>query len=222
LFAKSPFGRKNRPSLALSRNRIAGSLQVTWNYDPAPAARPPRQSNRMRPLTSVFGTICLGLRRPRDFNRVTSATIAGLYRMADRAACIVQREEPRCQSWRYVSLDRQTFPTDAAAGSIPIGDHLAARAQYIRTRQFGQHDASQSFTNANGKRSRVRRRSNPTPSPMKDGSPLGIGGLWETWKDPTSGEWVRNGRQRAGRRDSRPHAANPRSHRLHSMAERRA
>src|SRR5262249_57811560 len=30
-------------------------------------------------------TICLGLRRPRDFNRVTSATIAELYRMADRA-----------------------------------------------------------------------------------------------------------------------------------------
>src|SRR6266403_303488 len=30
-------------------------------------------------------TICLGLRRPRDFNRVTSATITGLYRMADRA-----------------------------------------------------------------------------------------------------------------------------------------
>src|SRR3954469_8910751 len=30
-------------------------------------------------------TICLGLRRPRDFNRDTSATIAELYRMADRA-----------------------------------------------------------------------------------------------------------------------------------------
>src|SRR3954465_9126274 len=30
-------------------------------------------------------TICLGLRRPWDFNRATSATIAGLYRMADRA-----------------------------------------------------------------------------------------------------------------------------------------
>ena len=29
-----------------------------------------------------------------------------------------------------------------------IGDHLAARAQYIWTRQFGQHDASQSITNA--------------------------------------------------------------------------
>ncbi len=33
-------------------------------------------------------------------------------------ACIVQREERRCQSWRCVSLDRRTFPT-AAAGSIP-------------------------------------------------------------------------------------------------------
>jgi putative SOS response-associated peptidase YedK len=26
---------------------------------------------------------------------------------------------------------------------------------------------------------------------MKDGSPFGIGALWENWKDPTSGEWVR-------------------------------
>ena len=26
---------------------------------------------------------------------------------------------------------------------------------------------------------------------MKDGSPFGIGGLWENWKDPTSGEWIR-------------------------------
>ena len=26
---------------------------------------------------------------------------------------------------------------------------------------------------------------------MKDGSPLGIGGLWENWKDPNSGEWIR-------------------------------
>jgi len=26
---------------------------------------------------------------------------------------------------------------------------------------------------------------------MKDGSPFGIGGLWENWKDPTSGDWVR-------------------------------
>ena len=26
---------------------------------------------------------------------------------------------------------------------------------------------------------------------MKDGSPFGLGGLWEKWKDPTSGEWIR-------------------------------
>jgi putative SOS response-associated peptidase YedK len=26
---------------------------------------------------------------------------------------------------------------------------------------------------------------------MKDGSPFGIGGLWENWKDPVSGEWIR-------------------------------
>jgi putative SOS response-associated peptidase YedK len=26
---------------------------------------------------------------------------------------------------------------------------------------------------------------------MKDGSPFGIGGIWENWKDPISGEWVR-------------------------------
>jgi putative SOS response-associated peptidase YedK len=26
---------------------------------------------------------------------------------------------------------------------------------------------------------------------MKDGSPFGLGGLWENCKDPTSGEWVR-------------------------------
>jgi len=26
---------------------------------------------------------------------------------------------------------------------------------------------------------------------MKDGSPFGLGGLWENWKDPNSGEWIR-------------------------------
>jgi len=26
---------------------------------------------------------------------------------------------------------------------------------------------------------------------MKNGSPFGLGGLWESWKDPTTGEWVR-------------------------------
>ena len=61
---------------------------------------------------------------------------------------------------------------------------------------------------------------------MKDGSPFGIGGLWENWRDPTSrrvGAHLRDhhdGRQRTGRRDSRPHAADPRRCRLRPVAER--
>ena len=26
---------------------------------------------------------------------------------------------------------------------------------------------------------------------MKDGSPFGIAGIWESWKDPSTGEWLR-------------------------------
>jgi len=26
---------------------------------------------------------------------------------------------------------------------------------------------------------------------MKDGAPFGIAGIWENWKDPSSGEWIR-------------------------------
>jgi hypothetical protein len=40
-----------------------------------------------------------------------------------------------------------------------IGDHLGARAQYIRTRQFGQHDASQSLTNAADAQQKIAFRS---------------------------------------------------------------
>ena len=29
------------------------------------------------------------------------------------------------------------------------------------------------------------------PIAMKDGSPFGIAGLWENWKEPASGEWIR-------------------------------
>src|ERR1700730_7675265 len=48
-----------------------------------PVFRTPKQSTNSLRIAAT--TICLGLRRPRDFNRVTSATIAGLYRIADRA-----------------------------------------------------------------------------------------------------------------------------------------
>jgi hypothetical protein len=26
---------------------------------------------------------------------------------------------------------------------------------------------------------------------MKDGAPFGIAGIWENWKDPASGEWLK-------------------------------
>ncbi len=35
------------------------------------------------------------------------------------------------------------------------------------------------------------RAKQPFAIAMKDGKPFGIGGLWENWKDPASGEWVR-------------------------------
>ncbi len=36
-----------------------------------------------------------------------------------------------------------------------------------------------------------RRPTQPYAIAMKDGSPFGIGGLWENWKDLTSEEWIR-------------------------------
>jgi putative SOS response-associated peptidase YedK len=40
-------------------------------------------------------------------------------------------------------------------------------------------------------RNRAASRREPHAIAMKDGSLFGIGGLWENWKDPTSGEWMR-------------------------------
>jgi hypothetical protein len=48
-----------------------------------PVFRTPK--HKTNSLRIAATTICLGLRRPRDFSRVTSATIAGLNRMADMA-----------------------------------------------------------------------------------------------------------------------------------------
>jgi putative SOS response-associated peptidase YedK len=63
---------------------------------------------------------------------------------------------------------------------------------------------------------------------MKDGSPFGIGGLWENWHDPTSGEWMRTfaimttdaNELVAEIHDCMQSAPRPR--RLHPVAERRA
>ena len=36
-----------------------------------------------------------------------------------------------------------------------------------------------------------RRAKQPYAIAMKDGQPFVIGGIWENWKDPPSGEWIR-------------------------------
>jgi hypothetical protein len=38
---------------------------------------------------------------------------------------------------------------------------------------------------------RGERAKQPYAIAMKDGSPFGIAGVWENWKDPRSGDWVR-------------------------------
>src|SRR6185436_8601385 len=65
-----------RPDVAQQPMANAGSKGL-------PVFRTPK--HRTNNLRIAATTICLGLRRPRAFNRVTSATIAGLYRMADMA-----------------------------------------------------------------------------------------------------------------------------------------
>jgi putative SOS response-associated peptidase YedK len=38
---------------------------------------------------------------------------------------------------------------------------------------------------------RGQKAKQPYAIAMKDGKPFGIGALWENWKDPASGEWIR-------------------------------
>src|SRR4029077_15514604 len=71
-----------RPDVAQQPMANAGSKGL-------PVFRTPK--HRTNNLRIAATKICLGLRRPRAFNRVTSATIAGLYRMADMAGIAVRR-----------------------------------------------------------------------------------------------------------------------------------
>jgi len=36
-----------------------------------------------------------------------------------------------------------------------------------------------------------QRAKQPYAIAMKDGQPFGIGGIWENWKEPASGDWIR-------------------------------
>jgi putative SOS response-associated peptidase YedK len=47
-----------------------------------------------------------------------------------------------------------------------------------------------SMVSLSGRRSRAKSQATLCHR-HEDGSPFGLGGLWENWKDPTSGEWIR-------------------------------
>ena len=62
---------------------------------------------------------------------------------------------------------------------------------------------------------------------MKDRSPFGLAGLWENWKEPATGEWIRtfcrhySAGKRDGERNPRPHAGDPQAGGLRRLARRR-
>jgi hypothetical protein len=63
---------------------------------------------------------------------------------------------------------------------------------------------------------------------MRDSrKPFGVGGLWENWKDPATGEWIRTFAgsrdrcERIGGADTQSDAADPGAWRLCPLAERR-
>jgi hypothetical protein len=63
---------------------------------------------------------------------------------------------------------------------------------------------------------------------MKDGRPFGIGGLWENWKDPFSGEWIRTlviittDANELVAQNPQPNATDPFVERLRPLAQRRS
>ena len=79
----TPVSASNQGSPCDRRLDVAQQPIAIAGSNGLPVFRTPKHSTNSLRIAAT--TICLGLRRPRDFNRATSATIAGLYRMADMA-----------------------------------------------------------------------------------------------------------------------------------------
>jgi putative SOS response-associated peptidase YedK len=74
---------------------------------------------------------------------------------------------------------------------------------------------------------RGQKAKQPYAIAMRDGSPSGIAGIWENWKEPVSGEGTdvrdhHDRRQRARRRHPRPHAGDTCARGLRPLAGRGA
>jgi len=68
------------------------------------------------------------------------------------------------------------------------------------------------------------RAKQPFAVAMKDRTPFGLGGLWENWRSPQSGEWIRTVAimtvpSNAHRADPRSHAADLAQERLRALAQ---
>src|ERR1700675_4904131 len=79
----TPVSASNQGSPCDPRLDVAQQPIAIAGSNGLPVFRTPKHSTNSLRIAAT--TICLGLRRPRDFNRATSATIAGLYRIADIA-----------------------------------------------------------------------------------------------------------------------------------------
>jgi len=79
----TPVSASNQGSPCDRRLDVAQQPIATAGSNGLPVFRTPKHSTNSLRIAAT--TICLGLRRPRDFNRATSATIAGLCCMADMA-----------------------------------------------------------------------------------------------------------------------------------------
>jgi putative SOS response-associated peptidase YedK len=59
---------------------------------------------------------------------------------------------------------------------------------------------------------KVAKAKQPYAIAMKDGSPFGLAGIWENWRNPATVEWERTFAvtfERVGGSNSRPHARDP-------------
>src|SRR4249919_2831699 len=79
----TPVSASNQGSPCDRRLDVAQQPIAMAGSNGLPVFRTPKHSTNSLRIAAT--TICLGLRRPRDFNRATRATIAGLYRIADIA-----------------------------------------------------------------------------------------------------------------------------------------
>jgi hypothetical protein len=79
----TPVSASNQGSPCDRRLDVAQQPIAIAGSNGLPVFRTPKHSTNSLRIAAT--TICLGLRRPRDFNRATSATIAGLCCMADMA-----------------------------------------------------------------------------------------------------------------------------------------